>query len=150
MEIIGTIGARCLGKYGFLILSLIRGMVSSASTTAAAATMAIHGKLPPDVAGVATVFASIAGALVNLPLVERQMHDRRITWTLTIISAALVTLVFSFLLYDTALGEAPIESRRCAWSEEIEAASDALPSRTLGSQIQIALHISNKPKRPCL
>lgn len=92
MEIVGTIGARYLGKYGFLVLSLIGGTVSSASATAAAATMAIHGKLQADVAGVAAVFASIASALINLPLVERQTHDRRITWTLAIISAALVTL----------------------------------------------------------
>src|SRR5690242_244027 len=65
MEVLGTIAARYLGKYGFLTLSLLGGTVSSASTTAAAATMAIHGKLSPDVAGVATVFASIASALVN-------------------------------------------------------------------------------------
>jgi uncharacterized membrane protein (DUF4010 family) len=90
MEIVGTIGARFLGKFGFLGLSLLGGMVSSASTTAAAATMAIHGKLPPDVAGVATVFASIASALVNLPLVQRQSHDKHLTRTLTVISLMLV------------------------------------------------------------
>ena len=92
MEIIGTFGARYLGKYGFLVLSLIGGTVSSASTTAAAATMAIHGKLSPDVAGVATVFASITSALVNLPLVERQTHDRGVTRTLTVISLFLVAI----------------------------------------------------------
>lgn len=97
MEIIGAIGSRYLGKYGFLVLSLIGGTVSSASTTAAAATMAIHGRLLPDVAGVATVFASIASTLINLPLVERQTHDRRITWTLAIISTALVTLGLAVL-----------------------------------------------------
>jgi uncharacterized membrane protein (DUF4010 family) len=90
MEIVGTIGARFLGKFGFLALSLLGGTVSSASTTAAAATMAIHGKLSPDVAGVATVFASIASALVNLPLVQRQSHDKRLTRTLTVISLLLV------------------------------------------------------------
>jgi uncharacterized membrane protein (DUF4010 family) len=90
MEIVGTIGARFLGKYGFLALSLLGGTVSSASTTAAAATMAIHGKLSPDVAGVATVFASIASALVNLPLVQRQSHNKRLTRTLAIISLLLV------------------------------------------------------------
>jgi uncharacterized membrane protein (DUF4010 family) len=92
MEIVGTIGARYLGKYGFLALSLLGGTVSSASTTAAAATMAIHGKLTPDVAGAATVFASITSALINLPLVERQTRDRRITWTLSLISIVLVCL----------------------------------------------------------
>jgi uncharacterized membrane protein (DUF4010 family) len=92
MEVIGTLGARYLGKYGFLALSLLGGTVSSASTTAAAATMAIHGKLSSDVAGVATVFASITSALVNLPLVERQTHDKRVTRTLTVISVLLVAI----------------------------------------------------------
>jgi uncharacterized membrane protein (DUF4010 family) len=90
MEIIGTIGARYLGKFGFLALSLLGGTVSSASATAAAATMAIHGKLSADVAGVATVFASIASALVNLPLVQRQAHDKRLTRNLAVISLLLV------------------------------------------------------------
>jgi uncharacterized membrane protein (DUF4010 family) len=90
MEIVGTIGARYLGKFGFLALSLLGGTVSSASTTAAAATMAIHGKLSPDVAGVATVFASIASALVNLPLIQRQSHNKRLTRTLAAISLLLV------------------------------------------------------------
>jgi uncharacterized membrane protein (DUF4010 family) len=90
MEIIGTVGARFLGKFGFLALSLLGGTVSSASTTAAAATMAIHGKLSADVAGVATVFASIASALVNLPLIQRQSHNKRLTRTVAAISFLLV------------------------------------------------------------
>jgi uncharacterized membrane protein (DUF4010 family) len=90
MEIVGTVGARFLGKFGFLALSLLGGMVSSASTTAAAATMAIHGKLSPDVAGVATVFASIASALVNLPLIQRQSHNKRLTRSLAVISLLMV------------------------------------------------------------
>lgn len=92
MQVLGTIGARYLGKYGFLALSLLGGMVSSASATSTAATMAIHGKLSPDVAGVATVFASIASALINLPLVERQTHDKRVTRTLALISALVVVI----------------------------------------------------------
>ena len=92
MEIVGTIGARFLGKYGFLALSLLGGVVSSASTTAAAATMAVHGKLSPQVAGVATVFASISSALVNLPFVERQTHNKKLTRTLAAISFVLVAI----------------------------------------------------------
>lgn len=92
MEILGTIGTRYLGKLGFLVLSLLGGTVSSASTTAAAATMVTHGNLSADVAGVSTVFTSITSALINLPLVERQTHDRRTTWTLTLVSIVLVTL----------------------------------------------------------
>jgi uncharacterized membrane protein (DUF4010 family) len=92
MEIVGTIGARFLGRFGFLALSVLGGTVSSASTTAAAATMAIHGKLSADVAGVATVFASIASALVNLPLVQRHSHDKRLPRTLAAISLLLVAV----------------------------------------------------------
>ena len=90
MEIVGTIGARYMGRFGFLALSLLGGTVSSASATAAAATMAIHGKLSPEVAGVGTVFASIASALVNLPLVQRQSHDKRLTRNLAVSSLLLV------------------------------------------------------------
>ncbi len=90
MEIVGTVGAKFLGKFGFLALSLLGGAVSSASTTAAAATMAIHGKLAPDVAGVATVCASITSALVNLPLIQRQSHNKRLTRSLAVISFLLV------------------------------------------------------------
>jgi hypothetical protein len=39
---------------------------------------------------IATVFASIASALVNLPLVQRQSHNKRITRTLAAISLLLV------------------------------------------------------------
>jgi uncharacterized membrane protein YfcA len=52
--------------------------------------MAIHGKLSAEVAGAATVFASIASALVNLPLVQRQSHNKRLTRTLAVISLLLV------------------------------------------------------------
>jgi uncharacterized membrane protein (DUF4010 family) len=90
MEIVGTIGARFVGKFGSYVLSLLGRTVSSASTTAAAATITIHGNLSPDVAGVATVFASIASALVNLPLVRRHSHNTRLARTLAAISLLLV------------------------------------------------------------
>ena len=98
MEVIGTISARYLGKFGFLTLSFLGGLVSSASTTATAATMAIHGKLPPDVAGVATVFASIASTLANLPFIQRQSHDKRITRTVAAVSLLLVVTGLIVLL----------------------------------------------------
>ena len=44
----------------------------SASTAAAAANMAMHGKVTPAEAGVAVVLTSIASALVNLPIVQRK------------------------------------------------------------------------------
>ena len=99
IEVIGTIGARFLGKYGFLIVSLFGGLVSSASTTAAAATMSIHGKLSPQIAGFAAVLTSIASALVNLPLVYRQTRRKEETRTLSAISFLLVLLGLLVLLF---------------------------------------------------
>jgi len=99
MQVVGTIGTRFLGKYGFLVISLLGGAVSSASTTAAAATMAVHGKLSPEVAGVGTVLASIASALVNLPLVERQTRDKRLTRSLAAISLLLVGIGLAVLAF---------------------------------------------------
>jgi len=98
MEAVGTICARYLGKFGFLTLSFLGGMLSSASTTATAATMAIHGKLSPDVAGIATVFASIASTLVNLPIIQKQSRDRRITRTVAVVSLLLVAVGLIVLL----------------------------------------------------
>jgi uncharacterized membrane protein (DUF4010 family) len=61
---IGTVGARFLGKYGFLIVSLFGGLVSSASTTAAAANLTVHGRLSPQAAAVAAILASVASVMV--------------------------------------------------------------------------------------
>jgi hypothetical protein len=71
IEIAGTIGKRYLGHYGVLIVSLLGGLVSSASTTAAAALLAAHGETAPYIAGIATVVTSIASAASNLPVIYR-------------------------------------------------------------------------------
>ena len=50
--------------------------MSSASTTAAAATMAMHAKITPALAGSATVLTSLTSAAVNLPIVWRIIKDK--------------------------------------------------------------------------
>jgi len=90
IQILGTLGERYLGRFGFYAVSLIGGMVSSAGTTAAAANMVLRGKLDPGGAGVATVLASMASTMANLPVVYRAVRQRDIMRNLSLVSAGLV------------------------------------------------------------
>jgi uncharacterized membrane protein (DUF4010 family) len=82
IEVAGAIGKRFAGRYGVVIVSLIGGLVSSASTTAAAAVLAAHGETEAYVAGLATVLASIASALSNLPVLYRVTKNAGLTRSL--------------------------------------------------------------------
>lgn len=90
IEIIGNIGQRYLGHFGFLLVSIIGGLVSSASTAGAAATLALHGKITPQTAGLATVLTSMASALSNLPMLHQQVRNWAITRRLTLFSLGIV------------------------------------------------------------
>ncbi|HTJ11589.1 MAG TPA: DUF4010 domain-containing protein [Dinghuibacter sp.] len=104
IQVSGTLLTKAFGGNGLLATSAFGGLVSSASTTAAAATMARHGSISPSLAGSATVVASLASALVNLPIVWRAVKDkrivRRLTWEMTTIIAAGIAAV----LVDRSFG----------------------------------------------
>jgi hypothetical protein len=81
------------------------GLLSSASNTAAAAMMAMHGKITAALAGSATVLTSLASATVNLPIVWRTAKDKAMVKALTIrmttvigtgIAAVAVERIFQF------------------------------------------------------
>jgi uncharacterized membrane protein (DUF4010 family) len=76
LQVVATLGQRLIGSSGFLIVSVLGGLFSSASTTAAAANMAMHGKVTSVQAGIAVVLTSVASTLVNLPIVSRQPKAR--------------------------------------------------------------------------
>jgi uncharacterized membrane protein (DUF4010 family) len=76
---IGTLAQRYLGRLGFLAFSTLGGLVSSASTTASAASLATSGKVLPETAALAAILTSMASALVDLPLVYQQTRS----WALT-------------------------------------------------------------------
>jgi uncharacterized membrane protein (DUF4010 family) len=76
IQITGTLLTRVFGNSGMLAVSIIGGMVSSASTTAAAATMAMHGQISASLAGSSVVLASLASAAVNLPIVWRTTNNK--------------------------------------------------------------------------
>lgn len=94
---IGTLAQRYLGSLGFLGLSVVGGLVSSASTTATAATLATTGKITPETAGIAVVLTSMTSALVNLPIVYQQTRATALVRRLSVASALVVILGLVFL-----------------------------------------------------
>jgi uncharacterized membrane protein (DUF4010 family) len=90
IEIIGNVGQRYLGHFGFLLVSVLGGLVSSASTVGAAATLAMHGKITPQTAGIATVLTSMASALSNLPLLHQQIKQWDVTRKVALLSFGIV------------------------------------------------------------
>jgi uncharacterized membrane protein (DUF4010 family) len=98
IQVLSTLGERHLGKFGFLGISLLGGLVSSASTTAAAANMVAHGQLQPGVAGTGVVLASLASALINLPIIQRQAKNPALSRQLTMLTLALTLLGIAVLL----------------------------------------------------
>lgn len=78
LQATGTLGQDVFGNTGFYAISLIAGLVSSASGVAAAAALAAHGTIPVEVAGVGVVLNSLASTAVKLPLVARISGDRRL------------------------------------------------------------------------
>ncbi len=76
LQVIATLGQRWIGNAGFQMVSVLGGLFSSASTTAAAANMAMHGHVRASQAGIAVILTSIASALMNIPLIQRQAKLR--------------------------------------------------------------------------
>ncbi len=98
IEIIGSIGQRYFGHFGFLLVSVIGGLVSSASTAGAAATLAMHNKITMQTAGLATVLTSMASALSNLPVLHQQIRQWTVTRMLILLSCAIVAAGFVTML----------------------------------------------------
>jgi uncharacterized membrane protein (DUF4010 family) len=97
IQILCTLGQRYLGKGGFLGVSALGGLVSSASTSAAAANMVGHRQMQPALASEGVVLASVASALINLPILYRNIKNpallRRLTTLTTIVALVGVALL---------------------------------------------------------
>ncbi len=92
IQIAGTLLTRTFGSYGMLATGIFGGLVSSASTTAAAATMAMHGKISAALAGSTTVLTSLASAAVNLPIVWRTTRNKAVIGRLALEMATVVSI----------------------------------------------------------
>jgi uncharacterized membrane protein (DUF4010 family) len=88
----GSLGQKLLGSSGVVAVSVIGGLASSASSTAAAATLAAHGQISPRQAAICTVLTSIASMVVNLPIVYRQFRNRRLILRLALLSGVIALL----------------------------------------------------------
>ena len=90
IQIGGTLLTRSFGSYGMLATGVFGGLVSSASTTAAAATLAMHGRISAALAGSTTVLTSLASAAVNLPIVWRATKNKAVVRKVTIEVATVI------------------------------------------------------------
>lgn len=86
IQILGTLAQRMFGSAGLQVISVLGGLVSSAGTTAAAADLVMHGKILASEAATATVLASIASLLIDLPIVYKQIRDKAVRRDLTVAS----------------------------------------------------------------
>ena len=68
----GTLVQRYFGGAGFLVLSALGGLVSSASATASAASLAASGTISAETAAFAVVLTSMASTVVHVPVVYYQ------------------------------------------------------------------------------
>jgi uncharacterized membrane protein (DUF4010 family) len=94
---------RELGPAGFLLVSALGGLVSSASTSAAAGILATQGVLPPELAGYGVVVASMASLAFHVPVAQMAGRNNMVTTRLAhlsilILAAGVAGLVAQALL----------------------------------------------------
>lgn len=92
VQVAATLAERLLGESGLYAVSAVGGVVSSASTVASAANLATAGSLTPFVAGTSAVIASIASAIVDLPLIARFGRDARLTRRAALLVVLIIVL----------------------------------------------------------
>lgn len=117
LHVVGALTQRQFGDAGFYFVSVVGGLMSSASAVAAAATLAAQGSLAPGVAGTGAVLASFTSMAFSLSFVlrtrERGLILRLGTSMLGVAGAGLVGLLLSrqlepwFAQWLPALGRLP-------------------------------------------
>jgi uncharacterized membrane protein (DUF4010 family) len=101
LQVAGTIAQRSFGDMGFYGVSILAGLVSSASGVAAAAVLAAHGAIPGEAAGVGVVLNSLASTAIKLPLVAQTAGDRRLTLRLALALGVVMALGFGAMWVPT-------------------------------------------------
>ncbi|HKX17977.1 MAG TPA: MgtC/SapB family protein [bacterium] len=100
----GQLAYRWLGQPGFLLVSVIGGLVSSASTSAAAGILAAKGALAPALAGYGVVLASMASLVFHVPMAKMAGLDRKDTRQLAVLSAIILAMGLAGLAAQALLG----------------------------------------------
>ncbi len=99
----GELANRLYGQTGFLLISAIGGLVSSASTSAAAGILAAKGSLTPELAGYGVVLASMASLVFHIPVAHMAGLDRTVTVRLAWLSAVILAAGLAGLAAQTLL-----------------------------------------------
>jgi uncharacterized membrane protein (DUF4010 family) len=92
LSVAGVLAQRSLGVFGFYAVSIAGGLLSSASSVAAAGTAAAHHQVSFRVAANGAVLASLTSVLINIPLVARGGGQPRLTKILA--RALLIVIAF--------------------------------------------------------
>jgi uncharacterized membrane protein (DUF4010 family) len=103
IAISGTLLTKVFGNLGIYATGFFGGFVSSASTTAAAATMASHGKISPSLAGGVTILTSLTSAVVSLPIVWKTIKDKRVLRRLSFELASVLLVGIAVVALDQVL-----------------------------------------------
>ncbi|MFZ0663750.1 MAG: DUF4010 domain-containing protein [Acidobacteriaceae bacterium] len=103
IQVAGTLAQRHLGASGLQIVSAIGGLVSSASTTAAAAELAFHGSAAPLEVAIAVVLASVASVVIDLPILRRQSEARQALPSVITATAVQIAVGAAALLIEARL-----------------------------------------------
>lgn len=112
IQILGTLLTRAFGSSGIFAVAIVGGMVSSASTTAAAATMAMHRQISPSLAGSSAVVASLASVAINLPIAWRAIKDRKILRRLALELASVALVGIGAVALDRIFQLSELISRK--------------------------------------
>jgi uncharacterized membrane protein (DUF4010 family) len=98
IQIVSTLAERYLGRLGFLGISVLGGLVSSASTSAAAANLVGHAEMKAGLAGEGVVLASVASAVINLPIIHWVVKNPPIMRRLVVSTVVLSGIGVAFLV----------------------------------------------------
>jgi uncharacterized membrane protein (DUF4010 family) len=104
IAICGTILTKIFGSLGIFATGFFGGFVSSASTTAAAATMASHEKISASLAGSVTILTSLTSAVVSLPIVWKTIKDKAVVRKLTIELISVLVVGIAVVVLDRMFG----------------------------------------------
>jgi len=103
ISLAGQIAFRWLGQPGFLVVAILGGLVSSASTSAAAGILAAQGALSPAAAGYGVVLTSISSLVFHVPVAKMAGLDRRNTRRLAVLSAVILAAGLAGIVAQTVL-----------------------------------------------
>lgn len=100
IQIGGILLTKAFGGYGIMATGFFGGLISSASTTTAAATLAMHGTITPSLAGSAAVLSSLASAIINLPIVWRTVKNKMVAKKLTLQIGSIIFTGIAMVVVD--------------------------------------------------